>query len=571
MATPAAASGREKSDDGSARTRGTVLSDSSPATDWRIPLARWLAPALLGIVAFTLVLEITDPPSPGIDPDALAYVGSAESFALHGELRIPTAHWPNRDSTSALSHFPPGYATAMALPVRAGMAPVQSARLVQATAAFVTVATLAFLVGDATAPLAGILLATALFAMSAMHETHVSVLSEPLFLALLALTLAAMVRRAERPWLAGLFAALAAMTRYAGLSAIGAVAVWSVARAGTIGERVRRGVWALLPAVVLEGAWFVRTKLVATSEPIRKLALYGDLGPTLRQGGATLASWLVPDADGALDPADAMPHRGAIAAVTGALLVVVVLTGTVRALGQHRTERAGGSAATGDEDTGAARRILAASALLVACYLALLILSRLVADPGIPFDERILAPVIVLGTTIAATGIALWWRSTRAELPKILLCGALLGWFFGAASVTWIEASYVRTWGSDFAGDQWHRSDLLSWARARGQGHSLYTNWPVVPYFYLGRPARDVPRLNESARLREFADSVRAHDGLVLAFDVPGIEYVPVDSLAKTPGLQIIARLHDGVVFAPAPAGATPARPPTAALPSPPP
>jgi hypothetical protein len=359
------------------------------------------------------------------------------------------------------------------------------------------------------------------------------------------------------------------MTRYADISAIGAVALWSVARAGTIGERVRRGVWALLPAVVLEGVWFVRTKLVATSEPIRKLALYGDLGPTLRQGGATLMSWLVPDADGALDPSDSMPHRGLIAVVTGALLAAIVLVGTLRTLRQYRTEHADESTATGDANAGAALRLLAASALLVACYLALLIVSRLIADPGIPFDERILAPVIVLGMTIAATGIALWWRSTRAELPKIALCGALLGWWFAAASVTWIEASYVRTWGSDFAGDQWHRSDLLAWARARGHGHALYTNWPVVPYFYLGRPARDVPRLNESAQLREFADSVRAHDGLVLAFNVPGLEYVTVDSLAKTPGLQMIARLHDGVVFAPAPAGATPARPPTAALPSP--
>jgi hypothetical protein len=509
---------------------------------------------LLGMVAFTLVLEITDPPSPGIDPDALAYVGSAESFALHGEFRIPTAHWPSRDSTSPLLHFPPGFSTAIALPVRAGMDPVQGSRLVEATAAFVTVATLAFLVGEATAPLAGILLATALFAMSAMHEIHVSVLSEPLFLAFLALTLAAMVRRRdERPWLAGLWAALAAMTRYAGISAIGAVALWSLARRGTIRERLRRGAWALLPAVVLQGLWYVRTKLVAGAESIRELALYGNLGPTIRKGATTLASWLVPDADGALDPADAMPHRGVIAAVAGALLVVVVLTGALRTLRQYRAERAGESAATGDSNAGAALRLLAASALLIACYLALLIVSRLIADPGIPFDERILAPVIVLGTTIAATGIALWWRSTRAELPKIAVCGALLGWWFAAASVTWIDASYVMAWGSDFAGDQWHRSELLEWGRARGRGHALYSNWPVVPYFYLGRPARDVPRLNESAQLRKFADSVRVHDGLVLAFNAPGEEYVTVDSLAKVPGLRMIARLHDGAVFAPAP------------------
>ena len=543
---------------------------NSRGDTWRRPIARWLAPALLGIVAFALVLEITDPPAPGVDPDALAYVGSAESFARHGQFRTPTAHWQSADSTSALSHFPPGFPIAVALPVRLGMDPVQGSRLVSATAAFVTVATLAFLVGEATAPLAGILLATALFAMSAMHEIHVSVLSEPLFLAFLALTLAAMVRRDEHPWLAGVWAALAAMTRYAGMSAIGAVGLWSVARKGTLGERVRRGVWAVLPAVVLEGVWFVRTKLVATAEPVRELALYGNLGPTIKQGATTLATWIVPDTDGALDPADATPHRGAIALVAGALLVIVVVTGTLRALRQRRAMRVGEHVAVDDGDPTAALRLLAASTLLVACYLALLIVSRLIADPGIPFDERILAPVIVLGTTIAATGIALWWRSTRAELPKIALTGALLGWWFAAASFMWVDASYVMAWGSDFGGDQWHRSELLEWGRSHAHGHALYTNWPVVSYFYLGRPARDVPRLNESAQLREFADSVRAHDGMVLEFDVPGIEYVTVDSLAKVQGLRLIARLHDGAVFAAAPAVATPARPPRAALPSPP-
>jgi hypothetical protein len=134
----------------------------------------------------------------------------------------------------------------------------------------------------------------------------------------------------------------------------------------------------------------------------------------------------------------------------------------------------------------------------------------------------------------------------------------------------WVDASYVMAWGSDFAGDQWHRSDLLAWGRARGRGHPLFSNWPVVPYFYLGRPARDVPRLNESEHLREFVDLVRAQNGLVLAFDVPGEEYVTLDSLAKVPGLRMIARLHDGAVFGPAPDVATPARPPTAAPPSPP-
>jgi len=505
---------------------------------------------LLGLVAFALVLDITEPPSPGLDPDALAYLGSAESFALHGEFRTPTAHWPSPDSTSALSHFPPGFATAIAIPVRLGMAPIQGARLVEASAAFVTVVTLAFLVGDATAPLAGILLATALFGMSAMHEIHVSVLSEPLFLAFVALTLAAMVNRRSAPWLAGLWSALAAMTRYAGLSVIGAVVLWHVAGTGTLAERLRRGAWVLLPAALLEGVWFVRTKLVATAEPIRRLAFYGDLGPSMKQGTTTLASWLVPDPDAALDPADAMLHRGAIAAIAGVLLVVVVVTGVWRARRERVASSAGGSS---EGDRPDALRLIAAATLLVACYLGLLVVSRLVADPGIPFDERILAPVIVLATTIAATGLALWWRSTRAELPKVALCGALLGWWCAAASATWIDARYVMSWGSDFAGDQWRRSELLDWARTEGRGHPLFTNWPVVSYFYLRRPARDVPRLNEADRLGAFVDSLRVRDGRVLAFDVPGVEYVTMDSLLQSPGLQVVARLHDGAVLAAAP------------------
>jgi len=164
---------------------------------------------------------------------------------------------------------------------------------------------------------------------------------------------------------------------------------------------------------------------------LRRLAFYGDLGPSMKQGTTTLASWLVPDPDAALDPADAMLHRGAIAAIAGVLLVVVVVTGVWRARRERVASSAGGSS---EGDRPDALRLIAAATLLVACYLGLLVVSRLVADPGIPFDERILAPVIVLATTIAATGLALWWRSTRAELPKVALCGALLGWWCAAAS-----------------------------------------------------------------------------------------------------------------------------------------
>jgi len=522
-------------------------------------VARWLAPVLLGIVAFALVLQITVPPGPGLDPDALAYMGSAESFARLGEFRAPTARWWSADSTAALAHFPPGYATALAAPVKLGMDPMQGARLVQAVCAFVIVTTLVVLVSEAAAPVAAVLLATALFSMASMHEVHVSVLSEPLFLVLLVLAMFAMVRHPERPWLAGLAAALATLTRYAGISVVGAVALWSGARRGTLAERMRSIALALLPTLVLQGLWFARTRQVGGAGPIRKLSLYGNLGPTLEQGATTLAWWLVPNPD---EWNERLPHQRGAALAAGFVIVLIAVAGAWRA---HRA-RTRDEPASPDRTTGGVR-LLGATALLIVSYVGVLVASRIVADPNIPFDERILAPVMLLGATLAATGIALWWRSTTSELSRIAVVGALLGWWAAAASHTRNEARWVFEHGSDFASDQWRHSDLIDWARTEGTTYPLYTNWPVMSYFYLRRPARDVPRLEESARMAEFADSLRVRGGRILAFTWPGIEYVPADSMVKVPGLRVVARRADGVVLGPVDEP-TPARRPRSAPPS---
>jgi hypothetical protein len=506
---------------------------------------------LLGIVAFALALEITDPPGPGLDPDALAYMGAAESVAAHAEYRVPTSQWWSADSTGLLAHFPPAYSTALVIPVRFGMAPTQSARLVQAVAAFVTVATLVLLVSAATSPLAGIFLAVALFATTAMHEVHASVLSEPLFLACTALTLAAMTCAPGRPLRAGLPAALGIMTRYAGAALVGAVALWSLLPHGEddrppLRTRIRRALVAVLPALVLQGAWVMRTRGLGGTQAIRRFALYGELGPTLRQGGTTLASWLVPDPGAASAP---IPHRAALATAAGLVLLALVCMGARRAWADAVPPRAG--AERRDE---LARRLLAATATLVVCYLGVIVASRLLADPNIPFDERILSPFLLLAMVVAATTLALWWRDARFQLARVAVAAALLGWWAASASTTRGEVEYALEWGSDFAGHQWRRSELLDWARHDDAAHPLYTNWPAAVFFHLHRPSRTVPPLGDQRALAAFADTLRVRDGRVLVFDVAGGELVPKDSLARRRGMRVVAELQDGVVLAPVPA-----------------
>src|SRR5919201_902751 len=98
-----------------------------------------------GVAAFALVLVVTEPPGPGLDPDAASYLGAAESLARHGTLRIPLASWASPDTTSPLVHFPPGLPIVVALPVALGMPAVQGARLVNEAAAFVTAAAIVLL------------------------------------------------------------------------------------------------------------------------------------------------------------------------------------------------------------------------------------------------------------------------------------------------------------------------------------------------------------------------------------------------------------------------------------------
>ena len=535
-------------------------------SDARRPrLTHLLVAAALAIAAFILVLAATDLPGPGLDPDAMAYMGAAESVAARGEYRVPSAPWWSADSTAALAHFPPAFPTVLALPVRLGMAPPQAARLVEALAAAVTVLTVVLLVSEAATLLAGGLLAVALFAMAAMHEVHVSVLSEPLFLACTALTVAAMTRRRRRPLVVGVIAAAGVLTRYAGLALVGAAAIAAYVEPGSLRERARRLVLTLLPTVVLQGAWIARTQLLGGPATIRQFALYGGFGTTLDQGGRTLRDWIVPD-PGA--PENAMPGRALLAAMAILVLITLVAMGA-RRIAVARTT-ASGAARIRDE---AAARLLAACALIGGCYLAVLVVSRLLADPAIPFDARILSPFLLLASVAVAVSLAAWWRPPDAAaarrghgLARAAVAGALGVWLVASAAVTRGQWRQALAWGSDFAGEQWRDSELLLWARLDGARVPLFSNGPSAVWFHLHRPARAVPRRADAAALAAFADTLRVRGGRVLAFDVSDPGYATRTALERAPGLRVVEQLSDGVILEAAPVQRS-----TTAMPVPPP
>ena len=183
---------------------------------------------LFGAAAFLLALFVTEPPGPGLDPDAMSYLGAAVSLVRASRYEVPASDWSSADTVAPLTHFPPGLSTAIAAPIALGASPEQGGRLVVALAALLSVATLVGTIVAAAGVAAGIVAGLVLLVTPALVEVHLSVLSEPLFLACLAAALALMALPARpRPLALGAGAAAAAMVRYAGISVPPAAPLWT--------------------------------------------------------------------------------------------------------------------------------------------------------------------------------------------------------------------------------------------------------------------------------------------------------------------------------------------------------
>ncbi|MDQ2766356.1 MAG: glycosyltransferase family 39 protein [Gemmatimonadota bacterium] len=481
--------------------------------------ARLLPSIALGALAFAGALGITSGAGPGLDPDSLSYMQAATTFAHGAGLRDLQRDWASVDSTMALAHWPPGYSIVIAGAERAGFGAVQGARFIDALASFITVATVVWLVGEVAGIGAGILAGLLVMVTPAVVQVHESVLSEPLFIALLALTFATMVRVPSRPWISGALAGLASVVRYAGVSLVGGVVLWQLARAGTARQRAGRALVAALPAIVLQGAWVLRTVHSAGPSAIRKISLYGEIASTLREGWRTTSAWLVPG----------------MGEVWGILVAAAVAVLLVIAIWESRPLRE-------------QQKPAMAAALLAACYLGLVLASRLIADPGIPLDDRMMAPLLVLLEIAIVLIVTPAWRVWPVPARAFVVVLVVL-WWGAALRVSANSARYAVVTGNDFAEDCWRDSPLVAWVRANGGGRPLFTNAPEPLYFHAGRLSHELPDERDTKTLAAFADTLVRRDGLVIAFDETCGALNKDDSLIARVQLRELATMPTGRVL----------------------
>jgi hypothetical protein len=479
----------------------------------------------LGTAAFVLVMLITSGAGPGLDPDAMSYVGAATSLAHHGTLTVPSNSWDADDSTASLTVWPPGFSTAMAIPQKLGASRLLSARLVIALAALVTAAILFVLIESAAGSFAAIAGVATVFATPAIVGVHLSVLSEPLFLACLLLTLWAMLRRPRRPLVAGIAAAATVMVRYAGVCALIAVVLWFFfSDQKPLRQRFADAAKAAVVPAIAIGAWMIRGALVSDAQGGMEIRVYGNFGPTLREGLSTIVDWLAP----ALEA----PGLRALAAIIVAAAIGFVILQSAQVI-RNREQ-------TFD--------FLKADLLMLGCYIGTLITARMFVGDAIPFDFRILAPAILL----AEAGIVVVMATSLSRAHKPMRIGvATLGglWLIGSIAVSSQSAADTMSDGSDFSSSDWRASPTLQWVKTQGAGRTIFTNWPPAIYFLAGRNSRDVPQSLDTAELREFGETLRDQHGVFVAFSSYNTDYPPSDSIARGAGLVEVRQFSDGKIW----------------------
>lgn len=259
-----------------------LLQTPDPAVDKRERLLNWVAPAVAMLVALVLGWWATAP-SPALSPDSLQYVSAAKSIA--GGHGLTTAVTPLEIGPARIpfSAWPPLFPMVLAL--GAASDAVQWARTVNILCFALTLLPLAclgrWLLGATWGAIA--LLTYACFRPALLASSFIW--SETLFTLWCVAALACLVRGMEATpsgqadseeeegpidagifWIigAGLFAALASLTRYTGVALIGAGAIAVVLRnhSDSGAHSLRRLAAFLVPAALPISLWCARNQIL---------------------------------------------------------------------------------------------------------------------------------------------------------------------------------------------------------------------------------------------------------------------------------------------------------------------
>jgi hypothetical protein len=119
-----------------------------------------------------------------------------------------------------------------------------------------------------------------------------------------------------------------------------------------------------------------------------------------------------------------------------------------------------------------------------------------------------------------------------------------------ALNTTVSDARFAMREGLYMTNRYWRSAGVLDWVRTEGQRVPIYSNYPTAIFAHTRRPAREIPRIEEVRRVREFGATLVRTGGVFVAFHAPSPWLLPNDEVARFLSFREVARFPDGVIWA---------------------
>ncbi len=536
--------------------------------NFRIPprLASFLSLFLLVVIGALLILRAT-PEGLGLSDDSIAYIAGARSLLAGDGYREA---W--LATNGYVTHFPPGFSSALTFLGWFGLDPLRGARLLNALLFGLNAGLVGILVWRTTPSLTAGLVAAGLFVLNGeLLQVHAVAMSEPLFIFFSLLSLwvfdlsfeSLLYYAAEKPtnrdgrikrwrrgyessaWLiaCGLFTGLAYLTRYSGLALVAAFLVALAVLHTDWKKRISGMVLFLAGFVPVMAAWAIRNRMVAGNATNRSLAWHPLTRENVDTGLRVFADFFIP-VSGWYKALSKQPFAFEAIAI---LVLGGAATWTALQAWRHYTKQKQPSLQEGSGLT-----LALVTGLYLSAYLASTVASMSLFDAATKFKLRILSPVFVC-LLILLVGTAIWLRRKNGALV-IALTIAALGFSLNKQIVT------VNTWaksGLGYASFQWYDSEAMAYLRELPDDVAIFTNEPGAIYLYTGRGALTLPSGYDSARaesipgfedgVARMQDAINNGEAVLAVFDHGENISDEVDAL--TEGLYLVHKSQGDSIY----------------------
>jgi hypothetical protein len=526
----------------------------------RIPLrlASFLSLLLLVVTGTTLILRAT-PEGLGLSDDSIAYIAGARSLLAGNGYREA---W--LATNGYVTHFPPGFPSALTFLGWFGFDPLRGARLLNALLFGLNAGLLGVLVWRMTPSLsAGLVIAALFISNGDLLQVHTVAMSEPLFIFFTLLSFWMFDLYFERPpstvgkgvagewwWLVACasFAGLAYLTRYAGLALAATFIVAIFVLRTTWTKRLTSiGIFlaGFLPWVMV---WAIRNSIIAESGTNRSFAWHPITQDNLEIGIRVFGNFLFPIVSWSRSLSK-IPGLFEVLAIF--ILGFVLVWAANRAL-KYLSPLTPRPSPTGKGKQGTREVISFTVGLFIVAYLASIVASMTMFDAATKFKLRILAPVFVC-LLILLVYAGMWLRNKNRNII-IALTVLFLGVSAYSQSVT------VNTWaksGLGYASFQWYDSEAMAYLRALPEDIAIFTNEPGAVYLYTGRGALVLPSGYDSARaesipgfeagVARMQDAINNGEAVLAIFDHGGNIADEVDAL--TEGLYLAHKSQGDSIY----------------------